>query len=105
MQISRIDSSSGAGKTVRLPSSTGAAVSRVRLLAVGGCLLVGGGCATPKVAFVRSERATFNAIAPEYAAYVAADPALNGDQRDRRMRTLRTWDLSLRQQENQEARP
>lgn len=57
------------------------------------------GCATPEAAFVRAERATYQAVAPEYVAYVEADPALSDEEKERRRRTVRTWDLSIRQHE------
>jgi hypothetical protein len=57
------------------------------------------GCAAPNTAFVQAERSTYNAIAPEYSAYVETDGSLTSDQKTRRQRTLQTWDLSLRQQE------
>ena len=63
------------------------------------------GCAMPGAAFVRAERATFDAIAPEYRAYVAADERLSPGQKDRRLRTVETWDLSIGQQEDKGVRP
>jgi len=58
-----------------------------------------GGCAAPDASFVRAERATYNAIAPEYVGYVSSDPALSDEQKARRQRTIQTWDLSIRQHE------
>ena len=63
------------------------------------------GCAMPGAAFVRAERATFDAVAPEYRAYVAADERLSPEQKDRRLRTVETWDLSIGQQEAKGVRP
>ena len=84
-------------------------VRGVRLLVPAGLLLgVGtglGGCAAPDGSFVRSERATYEAIAPEYAGYVRADPLLGPEQKARRLRTVRTWDLSLRQHEQPSTEP
>jgi hypothetical protein len=67
-------------------------------------LLSAPGCATltaPQGPYVASDRATYDAIAPEYRAYVATDPNLNPEQRARRERTLETWRLRL---EDAEAR-
>jgi hypothetical protein len=50
-----------------------------------------GGCAAPSDAYVAADRATFDAVAPEYAAYVAADPLLGPAERERRGRTLEAW--------------
>lgn len=55
------------------------------LLACAGC------CATPDPTFVTASRATYEAIAPEYSAYVKADPALDAEQKARRLRTLDRW--------------
>ena len=50
----------------------------------------------PAPDYVAADRATYEAVAPEYAAYVHADPALDGDDRARRGRTLATWDARIR---------
>ena len=57
------------------------------------------GCAAlraPAPAYVAADRATYDAVAPEYAAYVGQDPALDEEERGRRARTLATWDARLR---------
>jgi hypothetical protein len=50
----------------------------------------------PTPDYVAADRATYQAVAPEYAAYVHADPALDQEGRDRRDRTLASWDARLR---------
>ena len=50
----------------------------------------------PTPDYVAADRATYQAVAPEYAEYVEADPALDEEERDRRARTLDTWDARLR---------
>ena len=73
---------------------------RARLgLALMGITLTATACTPPDAAFVRAERATFQAVAPEYVGYVRADPALTAEQRARRERTVATWDLSIRGRE------
>lgn len=47
-------------------------------------------CGTPQ-AYATADKLTYGAIAPEYRAYVLADPALTQDQKDRRLRSLTTW--------------
>ena len=42
-----------------------------------------------------ADRATYDAVAPEYAAYVANDATLSDEQRARRDRTVQTWRLRL----------
>ena len=57
------------------------------------------GCAGPQE-FVGAQRAYFEAIGPEYKSYVQADPELTEEQKRRRMLTLRTWEISIRAEEN-----
>ena len=58
----------------------------------------------PGGAYVAADRATYEALAPEYAAYVAADPALADDDRARRTHALQTWRLRIESAE-QPAQP
>jgi hypothetical protein len=55
------------------------------ILSVGSCQ------AGPSPADV----ATYEAIAPEYRAYVTADPALGNEEKTRRFTTLETWRLRV----------
>jgi hypothetical protein len=80
------------GRRQRLGGAAAAAFAAVALC----------GCAAPDAAFVRGERATYHAIAPEYLNYVADDAALGDEQKARRQRTVQTWDLSIRQHERPE---
>lgn len=57
------------------------------------------GCATPSEAFVKAERATFTAIAPEYMRYVLADPALSNADKQLRVANLMLWDVGLAEEE------
>lgn len=52
------------------------------------------GCAVSE-SYRKADQATFDAVAPEYRAYVEADPNLNQDQKERRKRTLATWKLRI----------
>lgn len=49
--------------------------------------------------WVRADRATHDAIAPEYSAYVDADASLDQPGKDRRHRTLTTWEKRLAEHE------
>ena len=62
--------------------------------AAGGCTAVQS-LNAPGGTYVAADRATYEALAPEYAAYVAADPSLAPDERDRRTRTLQTWRMRI----------
>lgn len=54
-------------------------------------LLLAGCCATPDPTFVAASRATIDAVAPEYLGYVQADPALDAEQKARRVATIARW--------------
>ena len=49
--------------------------------------------------YVAADRATYDAITPAYLEYVAADPTLDDDERERRERTVTTWNFRLEQAE------
>ena len=50
----------------------------------------------PSPDYVAGDRATYDAVAPEYSAYVHADASLDADEVARRDRTLATWDARIR---------
>ena len=52
------------------------------------CLIFLGGCVNPSA---QAEKATFEAIAPEYSAYVQADPNLSAEAKSIRLDTVETW--------------
>jgi len=52
------------------------------------------GCVVQKD-YVAADKATFDAIGPEYRAYVESDPKLDQDQKARRLRTLESWKIRL----------
>lgn len=53
-------------------------------------------CAGPAEAYVQADRATYEAIAPEYRAYVEADEDLDEAQVQRRIDLLSTWEARIR---------
>jgi hypothetical protein len=62
--------------------------------------LFAAGCgAGPAASYVAADHATFNAVAPEHSAYVAADPNLTDADKQRRLNTLQTWRLRVEQAE------
>lgn len=64
------------------------------LLAV---LLLAASCQSPVDAL--AARATFDAIAPEYSAYVNADTNLTAEQKDRRARSVQAWEIWVKELE------
>lgn len=64
------------------------------LLAFVMIAMSSGGCAPTSVQSA-ADRATYDAIAPEYAAYVDADPTLDTARKQRRLRTLDAWRVRL----------
>lgn len=46
--------------------------------------------------YVAADRATFDAVAPEYARYVANDTTLTAEQITRRMDTIQSWEARLK---------
>jgi hypothetical protein len=69
------------------------AVMALPLLLLAGCAAF----TAPSPDYVAADRATYEAVAPEYADYVHADPSLGADEVARRERTLRTWLLRIEQ--------
>lgn len=66
-----------------------------RRLVMAAALVVAS-CTGPSDAYVAADRATYDVIAPDYIRYVTADGALNADARDRKLRTIATWEARLR---------
>lgn len=57
--------------------------------------LVFSGCQGPDPVQVEAQRAEYEAIAPLYTTYVEEDSAITQEVKDRRLRTVRTWDLRI----------
>jgi hypothetical protein len=81
-----------------------AAISASALVSCCGCSALQS-VQAPGGAYVAADRATYEALAPEYAAYVAADPALADEQRARRTRTLETWRMRIESAEQAATAP
>ena len=54
------------------------------------CLVGLFGC-MPHGAYVKADRATYDAVAPEYREYVEEDDTLTKEQKERRYTTVETW--------------
>jgi len=65
-----------------------------KILTASVALLMLAGCGNLEP-YIKADKATFDAIAPEYQKYVDADPNLDQGQKDRRRRTLETWKLRI----------
>lgn len=62
------------------------------LLVLAGCP----GCPAGTT-YVDADQLTYDAIAPEYVAYVSSDVALTPDQKERRFQTVRSWEGRLKE--------
>lgn len=63
------------------------------LAAIVGLIVLGvSGCTTPAREYIEADRATFDAIAPEYREYVTGDDVLSEIEKDVRLHTLQSWD-------------
>ncbi len=71
----------------------------IRAGAVLAVMLVAAGCKGVHADYVEADRATFDAVTPEYLGYVDADAGLAPAQKARRARTIATWDLRLKKAE------
>jgi hypothetical protein len=65
-------------------------------------LLSLGSCGALEQQYVQADRATYNAIAPAYRAYLQADPLLTPDARLMRLDTVESWRVRI---ESAEAKP
>jgi hypothetical protein len=59
------------------------------------CTVCYSGCAQPNAAFVKSMDSTYQAVAPEYEAYVRSDSKINADDKQIRLNTLKQWRATL----------
>jgi len=66
-------------------------IGLVLALVAFGVLLAMVGCGSLDHAYLNADASTYNVIAPAHSAYIAADPTLNDEQRERRWRKLRSW--------------
>lgn len=69
-------------------------------LAIGAALFLSFcACVAPSQIDVAADRATYDAIAADYLRYVNADAALSVEDKARRARTIETWGIRLKAQE------
>lgn len=68
-----------------------------RTLSLCGLLLAS--CNGVADTYVKADRLTYEAIAPEYRAYVLADELLDEDAKARRLLSLDTWNLRIKASE------
>jgi hypothetical protein len=74
------------------------------LLATLTVLLITG-CQTIPQTYSAADQATYEAIAPEYTAYVKRDDKLSTPQKELRLNTLRTWQERIDAQEENSGNP
>ena len=73
----------------------------MRILRHGSTLVALGlvaACSLPS-SYVQADRATFDAVAPVYSAYLTKDKDLTDDIRERRLRLIRSWGARLAEAE------
>lgn len=58
-------------------------------------VLVFSGCSGLHASYVNADRLTYEAVAPEYRDYLEADTELSVDARERRLRTLNSWEARV----------
>jgi hypothetical protein len=68
--------------------------SKIRVLGSIVCLSFLAGCDVAKQ-YIEADRATYEAVAPEYSEYVKNDPNLNDNSKQLRLNTLTTWESRL----------
>jgi len=67
----------------------------MRALGLIGVLALAG-CSGLHTGYVRADRLTFEAVGKEYRGYVEADADLTTAERERRLRTLASWEARVR---------
>lgn len=72
------------------------------LFAFAGCAAL---TSSAPESWVRADKATHDAIAPEYVEYVDKDASLDQAGKDRRHRTLQTWQDRITEHEQTLAKP
>lgn len=53
------------------------------------------GCQSVPKIYLRADRNTFNAVAPEYKEYIQNDTTLSEAQKELRFNTIETWDRRI----------
>jgi len=65
-----------------------------RSLGIAVLVLCAGGCCLNKE-YALADKATFDAVAPGYKAYVGNDPNLDADTKARLLRTIESWRIRI----------
>jgi hypothetical protein len=65
------------------------------VLCASAVITLSSGCAMPAQQYITADRATLNAVGPEYSNYVQTDPGLTPEQQQRRLRTVETWRMRV----------
>lgn len=62
-------------------------------------MLILGGCAFPTEKYIEADRATYEAVAPEYVEYVKSDAKLDEKAKARRLLTVASWGARITEAE------
>lgn len=91
-----------ASRRIAAAPPSGPSLNSILLLLSSSLLLaLAGGCSAlqhvqpPQAAYVAADRAVFESVGKEYADYYHGDPLLTLEEKERRDRTMRTWQLRI----------
>lgn len=76
-------------------------MTRPRSLLTACAAVLLASCETTPKHYVTAFRATYDAVEPEYRAYIEADTAIDEPTRKRRLNTLKAWKVWLEAAEGQ----
>lgn len=72
---------------------------KIKFALIMACAIAVGvisGCATIPAVYVAADRATYNAIAPEYLEYVTQDGTYSPEQKELRRLTIESWERRIK---------
>ena len=67
----------------------------LKILAVAAIAAVLCSCGSMTDSYIAADKATYDAVAPEYLDYVRDDQSLDQAGKDRRRRTIETWEKRI----------
>ena len=78
-------------------------MKRITMVVIGVAILIGvAGCAGIDRSYVRADRLTFEAVAPQYERYVRSDESLDANEKENRLFTVDLWNRRIKEAERVE---